>query len=183
MHFSEKDLKQIAERGSDVKTIEQQIENFKSGFPFMIARRAATIGDGMIKLDDTKLKEYLEVFENQSTKKKLMKFVPASGAASRMFKSLYAAKDEGKSDKSVDQFHENLKSFAFYNSLSKYLGNGEKQNSLEALLGANGLDYGNLPKGLLEFHSYGNTTRTAIEEHLVEGALYANNKGKEKKNS
>ncbi|MCP9769520.1 DUF4301 family protein [Lacihabitans sp. LS3-19] len=178
MQFSEKDLKQIAERGSDVKTIEQQIENFKSGFPFMTARRAATIGDGMIKLDDTKLKEYLEVFENQSTKKKLLKFVPASGAASRMFKSLYAAKDEGKSDKSVEQFHENLKSFAFYNSLSKYLGNGEKQASLEALLGANGLDYGNLPKGLLEFHSYGNTTRTAIEEHLVEGALYANNKGK-----
>jgi hypothetical protein len=178
MHFSKNDLEQIAERGSDIKTIEQQIKNFKSGFPFMTATRAATIGDGVIKLDDLNLGNYLEIFENQSAKKKLLKFVPASGAASRMFKSLYAAKDEGHSDKSVDQFHENLKSFAFYNSLSKYIGNGEKQDSLEALLGVRGLDYGNLPKGLLEFHSYGNVARTAVEEHLVEGALYANNKGK-----
>jgi hypothetical protein len=178
MSFTEKDLKQIADRGSDLTTIEQQIENFKSGFPFMIAKRAATIGDGMIKLDEKELSEYLEVFNQETAKKKLLKFVPASGAASRMFKSLYAAKDEGKSDKSVEQFHTQIKDFAFYNSLSKFLKTNDKQEQLEALLGANGLDYGNLPKGLLEFHAYGNATRTALEEHLVEGAQYANNKGK-----
>ncbi len=178
MSFTEKDLKQIAERGSDLKTIEQQIENFKSGFPFMIAKRAATITDGMLKLDEKELNKYLELFNQEAAKKKLLKFVPASGAASRMFKSLYAAKDEGKSDKSVEQFHAQIKDFAFYKSLSKYLKTNERQEQLEALLGANGLDYGNLPKGLLEFHAYGVTTRTALEEHLVEGAQYANNKGK-----
>ena len=178
MSFTEKDLKQIADRGSDLKIIEQQIDNFKSGFPFMTAKRAATIGDGMLKLDEKQLADYLELFNQESAKKKLLKFVPASGAASRMFKSLYAAKDEGKSDKSVEQFHEQLHSFAFYKSLSKFLSNNDKNEQLVALLGSNGLDYGNLPKGLLEFHAYGDKTRTALEEHLVEGAQYANNKGK-----
>ncbi len=178
MSFTEKDLKQIANRGSDLKTIEQQIDNFKAGFPFMTAKRAATIGDGMIKLEEKELSEYLELFNQEAAKKKLLKFVPASGAASRMFKSLYAAKDEGKSDKSVEQYHEQIKSFAFYKSLSNFLKTNEKQEQLEALLGSNGLDYGNLPKGLLEFHAYGDSTRTALEEHLVEGAQYANNKGK-----
>jgi hypothetical protein len=178
MSFTEKDLNQIANRGSELNTIEQQIENFKSGFPFMTAKRAATIGDGMIKFSENELDEYLNLFNQEASKKKLLKFVPASGAASRMFKSLYAAKDEGKSDKSVEQFHEQLKSFAFYKSLSKFLSTNEKKEQLEALLGSKGLDYGNLPKGLLEFHSYGDTTRTALEEHLVEGAQYANNKGK-----
>lgn len=178
MSFTEKDLKQITDRGSDLKTVEQQIENFKTGFPFMIAKRAATIGDGMIKLTEEQLKEYLQVFDQEASKKKLLKFVPASGAASRMFKSLYAAKDEGKTDKSVEQYFEKITSFAFYKSLSKHLNSDDNHAKLEALLGSNGLDYGNLPKGLLEFHAYGDTTRTAIEEHLVEGALYANNKGK-----
>jgi hypothetical protein len=153
MSFTKKELQQIAERGSDLKTIEQQIENFKSGFPFMTAKRAATIGDGMIKLEEKELNEFLELFNQEATKKKLLKFVPASGAASRMFKSLYAAKDEGKSDKSVEQYHEHINAFAFYKSLTNFLKTNDKQEQLEALLGSNGLDYGNLPKGLLELHA------------------------------
>ena len=132
----------------------------------------------MIKLEEKELNEFLELFNQEAAKKKLLKFVPASGAASRMFKSLYAAKDEGKSDKSVEQYHEHINAFAFYKSLTNFLKTNDKQEQLEALLGSNGLDYGNLPKGLLEFHAYGDTTRTALEEHLVEGAQYANNKGK-----
>jgi hypothetical protein len=178
MSFSEKDLKQIAQRGSDITVINEQIENFKSGFPFMKVNRAATINDGMIRLEQHAIDQYIGLFEKESLKKRLLKFVPASGAASRMFKSLYSAKDEGKSDKSVDEFFNRLKDFAFYKSLGQYISGNENQQTLEALLTAKGLDYGNLPKGLLEFHKYDGFTRTAIEEHLVEGALYANNKGK-----
>ncbi|MFN8429726.1 MAG: DUF4301 family protein [Spirosomataceae bacterium] len=178
MSFSEKDLKQIAQRGSDITVINEQIENFKSGFPFMKVNRAATINDGMIRLEQDAIDQYIGLFEKESLKKRLLKFVPASGAASRMFKSLYSAKDEGKSDKSVDEFFNRLKDFAFYKSLGQYISGNENQQTLEALLTAKGLDYGNLPKGLLEFHKYDGFTRTAIEEHLVEGALYANNKGK-----
>lgn len=177
--FSEKDLKQIEKRGSDIATVNQQVENFKTGFPFMVANRAATIGDGMLELDGSELRIQAALFDSQAPKLKLLKFVPASGAASRMFKGLFAAKDEGKSDKNTEQFFERLKDFAFYESLAKTVENeADKQEVLEKLLTESGLDYGNLPKGLLEFHKYGDVTRTAVEEHLVEGALYANKNGR-----
>lgn len=178
MSFSDKDLSQIAKRGSNLDVVKQQIENFKTGFPFMHVIQAATIEAGMIKLTDESKAEYIEIFEKEALKKKLLKFVPASGAASRMFKSLFSAKDEAKIDKSVDQFFDSLKSFAFYPSLAKVCKSTEKQDILKGLLEEDGLDYGSMPKGLLEFHGYGDTTRTSVEEHLVEGALYANNKGK-----
>ncbi|MFT6203857.1 MAG: hypothetical protein ACI9V1_000151 [Spirosomataceae bacterium] len=177
--FSDKDLKQIEKRGSEIATVEQQIENFKTGFPFMVADRAATIGDGVIELDGSDLRINAALFDSQAPKLKLLKFVPASGAASRMFKGLFAAKDEGKSDEKTEQFFEKLKDFAFYKSLAEVVeSEDDKQEVLEKLLAESGLDYGNLPKGLLEFHKYGGATRTAVEEHLVEGALYANKHGR-----
>ncbi len=177
--FSEKDITQIQKRGSDVQTVEEQIQNFKSGFPFIKAKKAATIGEGIIKLSDSEVVEYVELFDRESSRKKLLKFVPASGAASRMFKALFAAKDEGKAGKDVDQFVAEIERFAFYQSLMKVTG-GKKdtQSLLNGLLNADGLDYGSLPKGLLEFHSYGSEVRTAVEEHMVEGAAYANRNGR-----
>lgn len=177
--FSDKDLAQIEKRGSSASIIEEQINNFKSGFPFMHIDRAAVIGDGMIKLEDDDVNKFVELFESQSLKNKLLKFVPASGAASRMFKSLFTAKDEGKLDESVHKFFQGIEGFAFYASLLNAIGGyGENQQVLDGLLTEKGLDYGNLPKGLLQFHLYEDTPRTAVEEHLVEGALYANSKGK-----
>lgn len=180
MSFTNSDLSQIAKRGSKLDTVNEQIENFRTGFPFLNVIKAATIGDGIIKLDDIAKSEYLEIFVKLASKKKLLKFVPASGAASRMFKSLFSAKDESNFDKSVDQFFLQLKDFAFYESLKKAMKSDSKQNILEGLLNADGLDYGAMPKGLLEFHAYKDSIRTAVEEHLVEGALYANNKGRVK---
>jgi hypothetical protein len=176
MTFTSKDLSQIEARGASLQTINQQIENFKNGFPFMNVIKAATIGDGMIKLDDEAVEKYKQVFDNQASSLDLLKFVPASGAATRMFKSLFAAKDEGKFDKSVTEFLERLRGFAFYDSLIKAIGteNADAQTILDFLLTAKGLDYGSLPKGLLEFHEYTNSSRTPAEEHLVEGANYAN---------
>lgn len=178
MSFTNKDLKQIEARKSDPAVVKKQIQNFIDGFPYIKAVRAATIDDGIIRLTDSQLKENIEYFDKQSSKKRLVKFVPASGAASRMFKSLYAAKDGGETDEHVKEFDEKVKDFAFYESISKHMKGDSLQDKLDALLNEDGLDYGNLPKGLLDFHLYEDGPRTAVEEHLVEGALYANNKGR-----
>jgi hypothetical protein len=177
--FSEKDFAQIRKRGSDVQTVEQQIEDFKKGFPFIKAKKAATIGDGIIKLNDDQVKGYVSVFDKEASKKKLLKFVPASGAASRMFKSLFATRDEGKNNKDTDQFFSEIDRFAFAESLKNVTeGKTDLQSLLDGLLNSEGLDYGSLPKGLLEFHRYGSVSRTAVEEHMVEGAAYANRNGR-----
>ena len=178
--FSEKDLNLIEARGAKMETILEQIENFKVGFPYLNVIRAATIDDGMIQLGDEKAKELSKDFDDQIFGKKLLKFVPASGAASRMFKSLFAALEENKFDKSVNEVLEHLQDFAFYKSLIKSVGSesADHKTILKHLLTAEGLDYGALPKGLLEFHKYGDLTRTPAEEHLVEGAKYASSGGK-----
>ncbi|RFS16386.1 DUF4301 family protein [Emticicia sp. C21] len=180
--FIEKDLDKIKVRGANLETIQQQIENFKKGFPYLNVIKAATIGDGIIALSDSQAGKYAKYFDSRAPKLKLLKFVPASGAATRMFKSLFSAKDEGKLDKSVNEFLERLKDFAFYDTLVKAIGaeSGDYQTVLEYLLTDKGLDYGSLPKGLLHFHKYGKTARTPVEEHLVEGAKYANSNGKVK---
>lgn len=178
--FIEKDLDKIKLRGASLEIIQQQIENFKKGFPYLNVIKAATIGDGIISLSDSKAGKYAKYFDEKATKLKLLKFVPASGAATRMFKSLFSAKDEGKLDKSVNEFLERLPDFAFYHKLIKAIGEqtGDYKTVLEYLLTEKGLDYGSLPKGLLDFHRYGKSSRTPIEEHLVEGARYANSNGK-----
>lgn len=176
--FTDKDISQIEKRGSSVEVVSRQIADFKSGFPFMQVIKAATVGDGLIRLDEESKEKFIGVFDAQASKQKLLKFVPASGAASRMFKSLFSAKDEGKTDHSVDQFFEQLSSFAFFNSLKRVTSSDDRRAVLEGLLSSGGLDYGSMPKGLLEFHTYEDKVRTAVEEHLVEGALYANNKGR-----
>lgn len=180
--FIEKDLDKIKVRGANLETIQQQIENFKKGFPYLNVIKAATIGDGIIALSDSQAGKYAKYFDSRSPKLKLLKFVPASGAATRMFKSLFSAKDEGKLDKSVNEFLERLKDFAFYDILVKAIGaeSADYQTVLEYLLTDKGLEYGSLPKGLLHFHKYGKAARTPVEEHLVEGAKYANSNGKVK---
>lgn len=180
--FIEKDLDKIKVRGANLETIQQQIENFKKGFPYLNVIKAATIGDGIIALSDSQAGKYAKYFDSRAPKLKLLKFVPASGAATRMFKSLFSAKDEGKLDKSVNEFLERLKDFAFYDILVKAIGaeSADYQTVLEYLLTDKGLEYGSLPKGLLHFHKYGKAARTPVEEHLVEGAKYANSNGKVK---
>ncbi len=178
--FTEKDLDQIHARGANLETILEQIENFKNGFPYLNVIKAATIDDGMIHLGDTKATKLASDFDDQSFNLKLLKFVPASGAASRMFKSLFAALEEDKIDKSVTEFLDCLPNFAFHKSLTNVeaFEASDHKTILKSLLTDAGLDYGSLPKGLLEFHKYGEKTRTPAEEHLVEGAKYAKANGK-----
>lgn len=183
--FSDKDILQINNRGSDIATIRQQIENFEKGFPYLNIIEAAGIGNGLIKLDKEALKQSGDYFEEKvSDGIKCLKFVPASGAASRMFKALFEAVEDCEKDqeltlqrnKAVKEYVENIQKFAFYNDLTASIKKEGKEADcktfIEYLLYEKGLNYGKLPKGMLKFHKYENDERTSFEEHLVEGASY-----------
>ncbi len=189
--FSEKDKNQIKTRGSKLETVELQIENFKRGFPYLHIEEAASVGNGIIRLNDEDLAKRILLFDQKVGENILpLKFIPASGAASRMFKSLFEALgdfEKGKSEKEVfDQYPEakefvdRIKEFAFFAQLKSAIIEAGKEviskNLIAFLLNKKGLNYGNLPKGMLKFHSYINGARTPFEEHLVEGAKYAKDK-------
>ncbi|MEQ6119548.1 DUF4301 family protein [Reichenbachiella sp. MALMAid0571] len=184
--FSEQEKKQIEERGSDIAQVEQQVENFINGFPFLNAGRAASVGDGILKFSDDEVKHYQQLYVDKSKSKKIIKFVPASGAASRMFKELFAFLEDKnfEKNKAVQQFIAGLSNFAFYDELvsnlkskrinvEKALEDKDYSPVISELLSSEGMDYGSLPKGLLKFHRYGDRTRTPAEEHFSEGASYA----------
>ncbi len=175
------DQNQIASWGLTVAQVKKQIQNFIDGFPFLSVVRPATPGDGVLVLSEEKANHYVSIYEKKINGLEIVKFVPASGAASRMFKDLFEFLEngEGTLNKSVEQFLINLKDFAFYESLKSHLNENEKSLSdakdiIDGLL--NGLGYGHLPKGALQFHQYEKVSRTPLEEHFVEGALYANGK-------
>ena len=181
--FIEKDIAQIKGRGSDASVVEEQIKYFENGFPFLQLSKAATVGDGIIRLTDEQIKEVIEEFDKKASEGyiSLLKFVPASGAATRMFKSLFGFLQEGKKDKSVDEFFSRLSEFAFYDDLKASLfadgqniSTADEKTIVSYFLTNKGLGYGELPKGLLKFHNYPDRSRTPLEEHLVEGAKYAN---------
>ena len=194
MMFNDKQTKQFETKGIGIETILKQIENFESGFPFAKLIRPAIVGDGIEKLDKKTLTDLTELFDREKENLKVIKFVPASGAASRMFKALYeflesyrSSKDletfEDKSFNSVYNFLVNIRKFAFYEDLKETLGkNGHNIDELlkkndfstivDFLLNDKGLGYGNLPKGLLKFHAYPASRRVPLEEHLVEAENY-----------
>ena len=190
--FTEKDKQQIQERGSKLETVQKQIENFKKGFPFLPIEDAASIGKGIIRLSAEDLKKRGERYDSKiATGIKALKFVPASGAASRMFKALFQALEDFQNqaneevlaaNRDAAQYVTVFEKFAFADELKNAISNSGEQlsaaNKIEYLLTEKGLNYGAKPKGLLKFHSYEDGARTPFEEHLVEGAKYAvdNNK-------
>ena len=195
--FTKEDLQQIKEKGIELKTVEKQIENFKKGFPFIQLITPATVENGIKRLNKNELKELSTIYDNESSKYKLLKFVPASGAASRMFKELIAYYEEfnkseesdktDKSAQSLNYFLENISKFPFYKNLKQVLADNnldldrcvaEKdfKNILRYLLTDDGLSLSRMPKALLHFHTYGDYTRKAFEEHLIEGADYCRDK-------
>ena len=178
--FSLYDLEQLSQAGISEQQALQQIDNFRIGFPFLPIEAAATPAKGIVQYSQEQQDELVKCFDNWGGSR--LKFVPASGAATRMFKSLYetqtqlAANPQSEiNDKDSIDFFAHLPYFAFYETLSKVNGfqKDNKLSVLNALLNESGLNYGNLPKGLLIFHKYDNEVRTAFEEHLVEAALYA----------
>jgi len=195
--FNESDRKHIEMHGSDIQSIEKQIHYFRSGFPSLVLDRPATLDNGIRKVSQLDQINLLKSFDSLSSNKTLIKFVPASGAATRMFKSLFSFMEEyagsdleyqmfshGESFPEISQFFRDIENFAFFDDLASAYGvdgEGLKEahlkhkfvDILKVLLTDEGLNYGELPKGLLKFHQYKSGSRTAAEEHLVEGAHYA----------
>lgn len=180
----------MRQRGSNPDEVKHQLEIFQKGFDFARLDRAATPNDGILQLEDDVVEELVADYDNMLKGKKVLKFVPASGAASRMFKELFTyLTDDSETvrDKAV-AFLESLPRYPFYEALrdvmarDRYdLGDEIQQHNyklvVDYLLNEKGLNYGNQPKGLLLFHRYPDKIRTAVEEHLVEAARYANSDG------
>jgi hypothetical protein len=193
--FTEKDIDQIRLKRIEKKIIEKQINNFKQGFAPAKLYAAVTIGNGLIQFNENEVRKLKLDFNILIKGKSILKFVPASGAASRMFKQLFEFYDTYSPDKeeelfkkkdfnSVHYFFKHLSKFAFYedlntilkkdgSSIEDALKNKTYKKIISALLDEKGLNYAKLPKGLLKFHNYKDKNRMPIEEHLEEGAVYS----------
>lgn len=189
--FKEKDIHQIKNKGLTVKEIESQVVNFMEGFPYLNISKPASVNDGIIKLSEEEAGAFVKLYDNLNPES--LKFVPASGAASRMFKFLFDFFENGEDqyenldqikDSEVKKFFTNIKKFAFYNELKSLIekknldikdlhDQGKYKEILRFFLFEDGLNYGQKPKGVLSFHKNENSVVTAFEEHLLEGIFYA----------
>ena len=171
--FSKEDLSQIEKHGLTLQAVEHQIENFRNGFPYLRIVRAASAGDGVRVLDEADVQRAVARYEMASDDLRVVKFVPASGAATRMFKELFEYVNEGRRGKSVDTVLENLGRFAFWDELQEVLPKGATERETIAAIIDTGPAHGHTPTGLVTSHAYADGNRKAVEEHLVEGAMYA----------
>ncbi len=183
--FTKEDIAQIEQRGSSVQTAEQQVERFKQGFPWMKIVAPATPERGIQVLDEAAVEAAAKYYEGAKINGKC-KFVPASGAASRMFKDLFSGLDALKAGKELAddapaaKFVDQIQGFAFYTP--ELFGEQTckcpeyRQSVLSKTLTDEGLGYGAKPKGVLKFHKYTDgEIRTAFAEHLVEAQNYMRN--------
>ncbi len=190
------DLNQIEKKGITLKTLENQLNHFRQGFPFIRLLRPAILSDGIITFSEEKKNELIRFFDEQAPSLRVIKFVPASGAASRMFKHLFEFRESLKKVKGIPEsyfsdtsfnsaytFFQNIHRFAFYQDLQdsfekegktieQVLTEQDFVSILDHLLSGVGLNYSVLPKALLAFHNYEDGPRAAMEEHLVEAANY-----------
>ncbi|MBQ9639616.1 MAG: DUF4301 family protein [Bacteroidales bacterium] len=193
-HFTEGDLQQAATLGITPKQLQQQLNNFRQGFAKTELTRAATVQNGGIRrLEEADIDRYVSAYEESiAGGLRPLKFVPASGAATRMFKDLYEFSSKyfgidysvASDYPSVREFLEHIRSFAFFDDLQAcmqrsacdfgdYMTRGDFATVINFLLKEQYLGYGSLPKALIKFHRYGSLQRTPLEEHIVEGAEYA----------
>lgn len=177
MSFTEQDLQQIQAHGLSPEAVELQVENFKRGFPFLKVVKAASPEDGVVVLTEEAVEAAAKRYEVEAENLKIEKFVPASGAATRMFKELFEFINEQKRGKGIDTLLENIEKFAFWPELKELLPAEASDEQIVSAIVKQGLNYGAKPKGLVTFHAYAEGARKAVEEHLVEGALYASSKG------
>ena len=187
--YTKQDLELLQAKGISLSQIETQLNNFVNGFPYLPIVAAASVDRCIMKIGKEEEKNYVEAWQHYlKSGKKVTKFVPASGAASRMFKDLFSFIDAKYDVPTTDfekTFFANITRFAFYKLLNEecktlygkdiatLCTENRYKDILRALLYEGGLDYGNMPKGLLKFHTYSEGTRTPVGEHFTEGALYA----------
>lgn len=190
--LTERDKAQLAQKGISEAQLQTQLASFVHGFPFLKLYAAASTEKGITALSEAEQAASLKAWDDYAAEgHAIVKFVPASGAASRMFKNLFAFLSSESDVPATDfekSFFKQLPSAAFYPDLDKaclrisgksaeaLIAEQRYKAVVLALLGSDGLNYGQLPKGLLKFHAYPEGARTPFEEHLVEGALYAREK-------
>lgn len=197
MMISKADQALLNKKGISAEQFAEQLKTFQTGFPFLKIEAAATPeNNGVLCPTNEEVAEYIgkwTAFCEQ--KQNVLKFVPASGAASRMFKDLFSFLSAEYDVPTTDfekKFFDNIDKFAFYadldamcnknhgSGIAQLIKDGKYKEIVFNLLDFTGMSYGALPKGLLKFHNYDGASRTALEEHLVEGALYAAADGKVK---
>lgn len=163
----------MEEHGLTPAALETQLKNFREGFPFLPVTRAASCGDGIRVLDAAGIEQAAARYDRAKESLRVVKFVPASGAATRMFKDLFEFVREGRRTAVVGELLANRRRFAFWPELRAIIGDDADELRTVENIVAEGLRYGETPKGLVSFHRYGDEVRKAVEEHLVEGAQYA----------
>ena len=176
--FTQEDLLQIEQHGLTVEAVEKQVENFRNGFPYLKIIRSARVGDGILAVDDEMANALRAEYREVQDDLKVEKFVPASGAATRMFKDLFSYAESGVLNPTVERLSNNLGDFAFSEELFSHISQEAPLRDIVKAIVGEGLEYGAKPKGLLLFHKYSTGARTAFEEHLAEGAMYAASDGK-----
>ena len=190
--LSQEDLAYIEERGMDAAQVEAQLKRFETGFPYLKIKDAARQGQGITVLtpqeEDEAIARWKQFLADGGD---VCKFVPASGAASRMFKALFSFVD-GDADvpaegSDVAALIENIDKLAFIadldettrrlygKSVADLKQEGRFKELIAAIIKPDGMNYGGLPKELLKFHSYPAGSRTPVEEQLAEGAQTAAN--------
>lgn len=184
------DLKQLSLKGITIEKLQSQLDRFKCGFPYLRIKSSAVVGNGIIRLSTDQENAAIDRWRRYlADGGDVIKMVPASGAASRMFKSLFAFLDGESSEPQpgspVDELIRNIDRTPFKaeldatlqrvygRSLARSLDEKRYKDIVAALIGSDGMNYGNLPKGLLSFHTYPDSTRTPVEEQLAEGAQTA----------
>ncbi len=188
--FTNDDFKQIEQKGISLDTVNAQLNCFKTGFPYLKLLSSATIGHGITKLtpelEERALNRWKQYLADGG---EVSKFVPASGAASRMFKALFSfvdgSEDEPKAGSPVAELIEHISEVPFHaeledacrnlygKNIEQLINDKRYKEVIAAIIRPNGMNYGQLPKALLTFHKYTNSTRTALEEQLAEGAQTA----------
>ncbi len=163
----------MEEHGLTPAALETQLKNFREGFPFLPVTRAASCGDGIRVLDAAGIEQAAARYDRAKESLRVVKFVPASGAATRMFKDLFEFVREGRRTAVVGELLANRRRFAFWPELRTIVGDDADELRTVENIVAEGLRYGETQKGLVSFHRYGDEVRKAVEEHLVEGAQYA----------
>ncbi len=156
----------------DKATMNAQIERFRKGFPWLKIDAPATPGHGIEVLSEERQDEAIRYAEEAEVAGRC-KFVPASGAASRMFKDIFAGMETPNA--ATQKLAANLEKFAFYSPEVFGTAPFDPAETARTLLTEPGLGYGSKPKGVLKFHRYPDEVRTALAEHFVEGQAYMRN--------
>lgn len=179
--FSERDTRQIERLGLDLRSVQKQLLMYRHGPTFLKLNRPCAVHDGIFSFSTAQQRRFISLYEQKSDQYKLLKFVPASGAASRMFSEWFSVGNRGSfGSRSNDElFIRRLKRLPFYDGIAnnrkgrKLLEEKNISGLLKYILSSEGLNLGKYPKALVPFHRYhSRDVRTPMEEHIGEAALY-----------